>query len=698
MAKVIYTYNGMQTTIQCDVQDLLRDINKKFLAKVETELDKVYFLYDGDKVKEDLTFQEAINDMDKESNTMRVLVNEINKESTKEVFMKSEEIICPKCNESIRIHLKDYKINLYECINNHKIDNLSFTEFDKSQNINLSNIICNNCKEVNKGNSYNNDFYKCCSCGSYLCPLCKTIHDKKHKIINYEQKYYICDKHKDNYSKYCEQCKKNICMLCEKEHKGHKNIYFGDIMPDKDSIIEELNEFKKKIDMFNNTIKDIIKRLNNVIDNVELYYTICNNIFNYYDIQKRNYQILNNINEFQNYNNIIIIDINKINDEDNIYNKFKLIMNVYNKMNNILNEIDNNKKRNELISEYINKINYKFKGDPQNLKYKLDFNVLSKSQGYNDAFEVFISYKDNKEYLVARNTDNNNNLDVFTLFDNKKILSLKGHENLITTIRYFINNKDNNEYLVSADWNYKVIVWDVSNNFNIKYKIGDFWKLHTEMWTLMLVFPHNNDNNYIVISSSVYIKNPNVSNTQIYSLSDGQFIKYVKNVDCEVWYLLSWYNKKNDKYYIVQLGSKKIIINNLLEDEVYTQFINEPEDNQVSGFIYNKDNNDYLCSSSVRGFINIWDLFNKTIYKTINTNIDTKNYILYHIIQWNSKYAIVATQNKSFKIVDLENEKVVSEVKAHYDEVICVKKVYHPTFGESLITSSRDKKIKLWTF
>ena len=110
MAKVIYTYNEMQTTIQCDVQDLLRDINKKFLTKVETELDKVYFLYDGDKVKEDLTFQEAINDMDKESNTMRVLVNEINKESTKEVFMKSEEIICPKCNESIRIHLKDYKI------------------------------------------------------------------------------------------------------------------------------------------------------------------------------------------------------------------------------------------------------------------------------------------------------------------------------------------------------------------------------------------------------------------------------------------------------------------------------------------------------------------------------------------------------------------------------------------------------------
>ena len=80
-----------------------------------------------------------------------------------------------------------------------------------------------------------------------------------------------------------------------------------------------------------------------------------------------------------------------------------------------------------------------------------------------------------------------------------------------------------------------------------------------------------------------------------------------------IYYLLSWYNKKNDKYYIIQLAYKKIIINNLLEGELYSELINQPAADHYSGFIYNNDNNDYLCSSSTNGYINIWDLFEKNI-------------------------------------------------------------------------------------
>ena len=62
-------------------------------------------------------------------------------------------------------------------------------------------------------------------------------------------------------------------------------------------------------------------------------------------------------------------------------------------------------------------------------------------------FEIFISYKDNKEYLVSPNSINFN-LDIFSLINNQKIESLKGHNNDIRTIRYFINNKNKNEYLI----------------------------------------------------------------------------------------------------------------------------------------------------------------------------------------------------------------------------------------------------------
>ena len=153
-------------------------------------------------------------------------------------------------------------------------------------------------------------------------------------------------------------------------------------------------------------------------------------------------------------------------------------------------------------------------------------------------------------------------------------------------------------------------------------------------------------------------------------------------------------NKKNNKYYIIQLAYKKIIINNLLEDELYSELINQPDDYHYSGFIYNRDNNDYLCSSSTNGYINIWDLYNKNIFKIINTN----NCWLMHIIQWNNIYIIVADyDNNCFKIINLENEIIKDIEKQHTNWVICIKKIYHPKYGESLLSAANDKNIKLWS-
>ena len=67
-----------------------------------------------------------------------------------------------------------------------------------------------------------------------MCPLCKSNHDKTYKIINYDERLYICDKHYENYISYCEKCKINLCTLCEGEHsKEHKKVSLGDMIPKK---------------------------------------------------------------------------------------------------------------------------------------------------------------------------------------------------------------------------------------------------------------------------------------------------------------------------------------------------------------------------------------------------------------------------------------------------------------------------------
>ena len=366
-----------------------------------------------------------------------------------------------------------------------------------------------------------------------------------------------------------------------------------------------------------------------------------------------------------------------INSSDNDLNSIKLIV------------LDKDTK--DYIKLNVNKNNVKYKRNP-NLKYVLDITNTNEKYGMNDIFEVFISQKDNQEYIVSPNI--NYNLDIFLLMKNKKILSLERHKNRISTIRYFINDKDNNEYLISADKNKIVIIWEINNDYKIKYEIETSYDKY--IYSCLMIFPHDNDEDYFITSTDSTNDNRNESSSKLYSLNNGTFIRYINNsYKNKIWYLLSWKDKINNKYYIIQLSFKKVIINNLFDDDDFTELVNVPEHNHYSGLIFNKDNKDYLCCSSQNGFIKIWDLNNKKILKIINCY---KSQLL-HIIEWNNKYLIVAdSMARSFKIIDLDIGKVISNFETkHQTNIICVKKINQFIYGDLLLTAGYDKTIKLWS-
>ena len=435
-----------------------------------------------------------------------------------------------------------------------------------------------------------------------------------------------------------------------------------------------INEQKEMLIKLNNTIVE----LNNSLIEKENRIKIVENKLEEKEI------IINNLD--------IIIKNKEINDNEISY-----------QLKNTMNEINNdlNVKYNELLNmisnlehnEFIRKINYKFEKDPQGLKFRQNIINSNASYGWNDIFEVYISRKDNKEYLVSPN-NNNYKLDVISLLENKVIVSLKGHNNHIRTIRYFINNMNSEEYLISADNDIIVIIWEITYDFNMKFKINTNYS--DNIYSCLLLFDFINENNYIVTSSYAQLDDNEKSATKLYSLENGQLIKYISYSNkSAVYYLLSWYNKNNTKYYIIQFTFKAILINSVIDDELYCELIQEPEDNHLSGFIYNLDNKDYLCTSSYNGYIHLWDLFNKSIFKIISTN----DCVLCNIIQWNNKYSIVADyDNKSFKIIDFEKGQVVKDISGeHTDKVPCVKKIYHPLYGESLLSAGQDNTIKLWS-
>ena len=540
------------------------------------------------------------------------------------------------------------------------------------------------------------------------------IKEISNKLLNQEK--IIKELNNSNYIKMffkkIDEIENNIKYNFDKykqEINNIKNILINDINNQlnlQNNIIKEFtNKYKnisfneENISIENNLSmnKEEIKKKKNKICKNEQSSSISLRINSENSTKKSIKEILKEMNQKINKTNIQDVEEGKkeINDENNYDESVNINFNIPDKIisEKILTESDFEIQEN--TNNYINyedKINYKFKKNPKNLQFKLNITYTNTNWGANDIFEVFLCYKDNMEYLISPNYINNN-LEIYSLLKLKIITSIEGHKNRITVIRYFIDITNNQEYLLSADYNKVLIVWDITNNYKIKYIINT--QYGTTLYSSLIFFAYNINSNYLIASTWNTSDEPVYSATKIYSLETGEYIKYINNTKNEkIYYLLPWYNKQNNKYYIVQFAYKKIMINNLIEDELYSELVDIKEYYHYSGFIYTRNNIDYLCSSASNGYIKIWNLYDKKLFKFINTN----NCCLFHIIKWNNYYIIVADyNNKSFKIIDLYSGEIIKDFNGYHSGAVkCIKKFFHPIYGECLLSSGEDKTIKLW--
>ena len=366
MIKVEFQHNGIKNFIQAIEEEKMRQVCNKFSQKCQIDINSLYFMYSGNIVNLDLSIAQLINKLDNERKIMSIIaIDHLNEKGNKSIIT-SPIIICPICKEPARFEMVDYRIKIYNCKNGHVVDNILLKEFEKTQLIDESLIVCDKCKVNNKSITYNKEMYICNACNMNLCPLCKSNHDKKHKIINYEQKFYVCKKHDKEYNSYCETCKNDICILCKKDHRLHKIISYDDVVPEKEIIGEDeiksyLNSLRSN---FNVKIELIIDRLINVKQNMEIYFKLIEKNLVNYNINTINYNILQNIN----YN---IRDTGPFNtpylayldeDYDNILrdNTYKesipIILKMYNGMNkneiDLIYEIQNNEKEIKILGKF----------------------------------------------------------------------------------------------------------------------------------------------------------------------------------------------------------------------------------------------------------------------------------------------------------------------------------------------------------
>ena len=170
MAEAIFNYEGNITTIQCEMNEKMKDIIDRFLIKLEKKENNLYYLYNGTQINYELTFNEQANDIDKNRKQMNIIVtkSEYPQNIIKEIV--SKDVICPECQGNSLIDFQNFHAYFHDCKNNHNIIK-TLNEFEQTQKINLNKIVCNICNINNKGNTHNNEFYICNTCNKNICPF-----------------------------------------------------------------------------------------------------------------------------------------------------------------------------------------------------------------------------------------------------------------------------------------------------------------------------------------------------------------------------------------------------------------------------------------------------------------------------------------------------------------------------------------------
>ena len=121
MAEVKITYNGCETIIQCQSNEKLKEIFKKFKIKINAENKELVYLFNGEMIKDEnidiskLSSEKIISILAYDSNNIPSDIKNL---------VKSDYVLCPNCKESAILDEEDYKLIIYGCHNEHVTKNI----------------------------------------------------------------------------------------------------------------------------------------------------------------------------------------------------------------------------------------------------------------------------------------------------------------------------------------------------------------------------------------------------------------------------------------------------------------------------------------------------------------------------------------------------------------------------------------------
>ena len=326
--------------------------------------------------------------------------------------------------------------------------------------------------------------------------------------------------------------------------------------------------------------------------------------------------------------------------------------------------------------------------------------------GLNESFDIFKSELNANNYLIVANK-NNNNIDIINIESNKLIKSIKNNPSKFIYIKYFQKIETKKNYLITINIKNAINIYEFSEENN-------FEKINL-LLTIITKKEFNNTFNFI---NGTLIFNIKINSklfdillvssrarymeeypTLIYNIKNGQQLKEISHTKKNMTrFMIPWYNKNDDNYYLIELCEELLIVINILYNNIYAKLDEEKFKSFNTGFVHELNDIDFLFVADSCGQIQVFNLFSKEICFKIDVRKNKSNIRLYGLILWNYNYLIVNDDNnKSIIVIDLKNKYIIgSTYNEHNDSVRCIKRIRHKKYGECLITGGDDHFIKLF--
>ena len=514
---------------------------------------------------------------------------------------------------------------------------------------NLNNDLLKNSSK-NTQNDYK-EFYLTKDSGKYLIILQKSENKIIMRIETYEIRLEFNEFQK---------------LINNYEFKSIENIFSFVIESfERDEIYIKDIEINKSIKLVfqSNKINNKVKKAEIILIQKNL-----NKDFIINDLYQKNIQLKEDISE-------IIAQNKKMKNE---LLKYQLKKN--NKDNNIINKtislsLDNNK---SIYSSPIYIQYYKNISTDSYAHFSLDNTfILVKS-----IFDInYIIYSTKTKSIISQD-----------IMKFKKVTEIKNaHDNYITYFSHFLDKINRRDIImsISAEDN-NIKLWDLKNWICL----SDLKNInsHGSLFSACFFHDKNENKNFIITSNDNYSHSENIKKLDF----EGNKIKEIEGSNHRTYTMNIFYDKNLDKYFIVTGIEKGVISYDYQEFKIYKQYIEKNDDlfldDHDSIIIIQEKEFVKVIESSEDGCIRIWDFHSANLLNKIEV-CESK---LHGICLWNKKFLFVGCDDTTLKLLDLEKNFLVNNIKTE-GYIINAKKMYHNEYKECLITQDWRNQIKIWT-